>query len=122
DEEDRDAARPHLLERLEEPLDDRRREAERRLVEEQHVGSRDERPRDRELLLLAPRERTGVPARMLPDDREELVHPREVVGEAVAAPACRRAETEVLGDRQRCVDTAPLGNERDPEARDPLRA
>ena len=51
-----------LAERLEERLDDRRREPERRLVEQEHVGARDERARDRELLLLAAGERSRVAA------------------------------------------------------------
>ena len=49
-------------ERLEDDIDDLRREPERRLVEEQHVGPGDERSRDRELLLLAARERARLPA------------------------------------------------------------
>ena len=48
-----------LGERLEDDVDDRRREPERGLVEQEHVGRGDERPGDRELLLLAAGERAG---------------------------------------------------------------
>src|SRR5206468_9024248 len=63
DEEDRDAAVANLGERLEEPLDDRGGETERRLVEQEEVGARDESAGDRQLLLLAAGERSCVPAR-----------------------------------------------------------
>ena len=60
-------------ERLEDDVDDRRREPERGLVEEEHVRARDERARDRELLLLAAGERARLPAPELLHDREQLV-------------------------------------------------
>ena len=56
----RDAALPDLRERVEHDVDDLRREPERRLVQQQHVGRGDERTGDRELLLLAARERAGL--------------------------------------------------------------
>src|SRR6202022_880850 len=55
DEQDRDTAVADLAERAEDCLDDRRSETERRLVEEQQLGVRAQRPSDRELLLLATR-------------------------------------------------------------------
>ena len=57
----------------EDDVDDRRREPERRLVEQEHVRIGDERPPDRELLLLAARERSRLAAAELGEDREELV-------------------------------------------------
>src|ERR671927_565860 len=56
--------------------DELRREAERRLLEEQEPRPRHERPRDRELLLLAARERGCGELEALPEDREELEQPR----------------------------------------------
>ena len=53
DEQDRDAALADLRERGEDVVDHRGRESERGLVEKEQVGLGDERPRDRELLLLA---------------------------------------------------------------------
>ena len=44
---------PDLGERVEDDVDDLRRQPQGRLVEQQHVRARDERPPDRELLLLA---------------------------------------------------------------------
>src|SRR5579859_5684844 len=77
DEQDRDAAVADLAERAEDRLDDRGSETERRLVEEQQLRIREQCPSDRELLLLAPRQRAcGTRAELL-DDREELVHPGE---------------------------------------------
>ena len=60
-----------MRERLEQRLDDERREAERGLVEQQDLGPGDQRPRDRELLLLAARERAREAVGELADDREE---------------------------------------------------
>ena len=78
-------------ERLEDDVDDLRREAERRLVEEEEVRPRDERARDRELLLLAAGERAGRRAAELGDDREELVHPGDVRVDARRGCAARRS-------------------------------
>ena len=89
DEQHREAALADRGERVEDDVDDARREPERRLVEEQDVGLRDERARDRELLLLAARERARAPPAELVDDREQLVDALERV--AVAAAARRRA-------------------------------
>ena len=111
-----------LAERLEQRLDDGRREPERRLVEQQHVGPREQRAGDRELLLLAARERPGLALRELGDDREEAVHPVEVVGDAVLAPPPGEPEAQVLVDGQRAEDVAALGHERDAGAGDVLRA
>ena len=61
DEQHREPAVLDRGERVEDDVDDARREAERRLVEQQHVGLGDERPRDRELLLLAAGERARLP-------------------------------------------------------------
>ena len=78
DEQHGEAALPDRRERFEDDVDDRRREPERRLVEQQDVRLRDERARDRKLLLLAAGQRAGLPPAELPDDREELVHRRRM--------------------------------------------
>ena len=108
-------------ERLEDDVDDGRREAERRLVEQQHVGRGDERARDRELLLLAAGERAGGPAPELLDDREQLVDGGDVGVDAVAAPPPREPELEVLLDAELGEDPSSLGNERDAALGDVLR-
>src|SRR5919205_4366977 len=71
DEQDRHAllvAEPD--DQVEDEPDELRREAERRLVEEEQPGRRHERPRDRELLLLAARERGSRQAQALAEHRE----------------------------------------------------
>ena len=108
DEQDRDAVLADAAERLEQRLDDGRREPERRLVEQQHVGPREQRTRDRELLLLAARERAGVALRELGDDREEAAHPVEVVGDALLAAPPGEPEAQVLLDGERAEDVAAL--------------
>ena len=62
-------------------------------------GPRDERPRDRELLLLPARERAGLPAPEVPHDREELVHPLHVGLDAAVRRGARRARA--AGSRRR---------------------
>ena len=108
-------------ERLEDDVDDARREPERRLVEQQHVGLGDERARDRELLLLAARERAGLPAAELVHDREELVDARSNAASAAAFRRRGEAEAEVLLHRQLGEDAPALRHERDAGAGDVLR-
>ena len=69
--------------------------------------------RDRELLLLAARERAGGPAPELLHDREQLVDGGDVRLGALAAPAAREPELEVLLDAELGEDAASLGDERD---------
>ena len=94
---------------------------ERRLVEQQHVGPGDERARDRELLLLAARERARVALREVGHDREELAHPGQVVGRALLGAAPGEPEPQVLVDGQRGEDVPALGDEGDAGAGDVLR-
>src|SRR5207253_3150302 len=95
DEQDADAALADLQERLEDDVDELRREPERGLVEQQHVGPGGERARDRELLLLPAGERARLAAPALLDDREEPVEPGEVLVDAVAAAPPDEAEAQV---------------------------
>ena len=120
DQQHRDAALADLGERREDDVDDLRREAERRLVEQQDIGPGDERARDRELLLLAAGERTRPAPRELLDDRELRVDRLDVLAGARARAPPREAEPQVLLDRQLGEDAPPLGHERDARARDVL--
>ena len=63
DEQDRETAVADRRECLEDQVDHARSEPERGLVQEQHLRVRDERPRDRELLLLAAGERACLARR-----------------------------------------------------------
>ena len=72
-----DEQRPPLVAQLEQRLGDRvdreRREAERRLVEQQELGVAHQHPADRDHLLLAAAERRGRARSQLLEDREQLV-------------------------------------------------
>ena len=115
DEEDREPAVADRAERREHEIDDRRRQAERGLVEEQDARPRDERARDRELLLLPARERAGVPCRNSSQDREELVRRRSRSPSTPSRSRLRRQpELQVLLDGQLAEEAAALRNERDP--------
>ena len=99
---------------------DRRREPERRLVEQQQLRSRDERPSEGEHLLLT----AGQGSRLLVPPALES---REVAGDVLAvalrlAPvaAVIRADEEVLPDGQLGVDLPALGDVGDAEPRDRL--
>src|SRR5581483_7868658 len=134
---------------LQEPADDHRRETLRGLVQEQQLGIPHERPRDRQHLLLATRERPRLLAPPLPEHREELVHalprPRPGppggraparIGAPLAAagppagggfrgggPGRQRAapDLQVLLDAQPGEDPPVLGHEADPQAAYPER-
>ena len=107
------------LERLDQVLDDRRREPLGRLVHDQQRRVRQQRAADRKHLLLATRElRAAVPA-ALGETREELV-------DALDRPPLRAAaapgdHAQVLVDRQGREQPAPLGHVADPQLRDLVR-
>ena len=98
----------------------RRREPERRLVEEEHIRLGDERPPDRELLLLAARERAGLPGAELGQHREEFVG-RAAAGRPRPFPPRGEPEPQVLLDRELAEDPAAFRHERDAGPRDRLR-
>ena len=77
---------PDLGDRLEDLVDELRRQAERRLVEQEQARLGDQRAGDRELLLLAAGQRSRGPAEGLPQDREavEGAFERRVGARAVA--------------------------------------
>src|SRR5581483_9668927 len=79
DEEDRATFRSQLLERLEDEIDHERRKTERRLVEQDQSRPADQRPRDRELLLLPSREASGRGLDVGLQDREPAEDALEVL-------------------------------------------
>ena len=121
---DHEHREPHLVrergDELVEVAHDRRREPERRLVEQQQLRPRDERPSEGEHLLLT----AGQGSRLLVPPALES---REVAGDVLAvalrlAPvaAVIRADEEVLPDGQLGVDLPALGDVGDAEPRDRL--
>jgi hypothetical protein len=121
DEEHGEPRLADLAERLEYDIDDLRREAERRLVEQEDIGLSDERTRDRKLLLLAAGQRAGVAPAKLVKDREELVRLIERVTVRLRA-AGREAKPEVLRHRQLAKDAPAFRHERNAPPRDALGA
>ena len=106
DEEDREPLRLEELERLDEALDDRRREALRGLVHDEDPRVRDEGAADREHLLLAAGELGSTVALPLGEAREQLV-------DALARPfaAVRLAPRLAM---RRCWSTVRDGKRRRP--------
>ena len=107
---------------LREPLEDARdfadergREALRRLVDEQHAVVVQQRPRDRDHLLLAARERARALPSALLELGEELVH------EVVARLRVALGEAEILGHGEAGEDVAVLGHVADAAADDLMR-
>ncbi len=98
DQEDRETLLLEVLERLDESLDDGRREALRRLVHDEHRRVRHECASDREHLLLTARQLRAAVGLALGEPREELV-------DAVACPlATTGAGRSASGDAQVLVD------------------
>src|SRR5215210_1858471 len=120
DEEDGDAALTNRPKRLEHGVDGHRCEAERRLVEEQHLRLGDERAPDCELLLLPTRQRTRrAPAELLQHGKDVI---RALEGRgAVPSPAPSETEAKVLLDREVAEDPASFRHERDARPRNPFR-
>src|SRR6266478_2700518 len=95
-------------------------QAERRLVEQEQAGARHERPRDRQHLLLAPRERARLLPAALGEDREIPVDLLVVLAEARLLPPRVGSEAEVLLDAQVHERAATLRGVGDAEAHDVL--
>ena len=78
-------------------------------------GPREQRPRDRQLLLLAAGEKVRRPrGGEVAHDREQLVHPLEIGGHVAAVPAGRRGRAcRFSSTVSRGEDVAALGDERD---------
>ena len=103
------------LEHVRELGDERRREPLRRLVDEQQAVVVEQRPRDRDHLLLAAGERSRPLARTLPQLREK------VVDEVVARLGVALGEPQVLLDGEPGEDVAVLGHVADAAADDAVR-
>src|SRR5262249_49759836 len=110
-----------LLEDLEDLVHDQRRQAQRRLVEEQEPGPREERPRDRELLLLASGERRALPVEVSSERRETLAHLFHVCLRLLAILAGGSPDPQVLAYREPAEDAAVLGHECDTPLEDRVR-
>src|SRR2546423_5660702 len=106
---------------LEDEPDELRREAERRLVEEEEPRPGHERPRDRKLLLLAARERRGGQTEPVAERREWLE--QALAGRVVSTRSARGggAEPEVLSHTEPREDPPALRRKPDAAADDPLR-
>jgi hypothetical protein len=92
DKQDCEATLADVGKRFEDQVDHTWREAERRLVEEQHLRIRNQRPRDRKLLLLPAGERPCLSVASFLDDGEQLVDPTHVLGDAVSSASSREPE------------------------------
>ena len=114
DEEDRNGS-CRLGEGCGDLVDDARRQALRRLVDEEEPVLVDERPRERDHLLLPAREGAGALRAAVVDVGEEL---RD---EVAARPVVALGEPEVLGDGQRAEDLAVLGHVADASLHDAVR-
>ena len=87
-------------------LDDRRLDTLGRLIQQQQARAHDQRPADRELLLLAAGEIAAAPAQHVVEHRKQREH---VVGDrAILALERREAGLEVLLDGEERKDFAPL--------------
>src|SRR3954462_776111 len=117
DDDDRDLV-AELIEALEELLDDGRREALERLVEEEHAHVAGERAGDRHHLLLAAGEEIGGGVEALGETREVGEDALEVPAHAMAGLALEAAELEVLRHRHAGEQPAALRDVADAEARD----
>src|SRR5688572_5585614 len=121
--DDKDGQAVLLVQLGDDPEDlarDQRRKAERRLVEEQEPRPAHQGAREREHLLLAARERARVLVDPLAQPREPRAHAFDVRVER-AAPRVG-AEPQVLLDRELAERAAALGDVRDAELGDRLRA
>src|SRR5690625_5366332 len=97
------------------------REAERRFVKDQKLRPRHQRPRDRKLLLLAPRHGSGKLVDALAKYREKLDHLLQIAGIFAAIIADIGAKSEVLLDGKRGEAVSILGHHGDALPDDRLR-
>src|SRR5581483_5444701 len=104
-----------LADDAEDLRDDEWREPERRLVEQQEPRALHDRACEREHLLLAAGQRSGLLVAASLEPREELADALEVRLQRAAPHVC--AEAQVLPDRELRERPAPFGNVRDAEAR-----
>ena len=93
---------------LADPRHELRREAERRLVEQQQLRLAHERPPDGQHLLLAPRQQRAALGAPLLQAREQLVDARAGPGARGAVADGQGARAQVLVDREVSEDPPPL--------------
>jgi hypothetical protein len=98
-----------------------RRQPEARLVEQDQRRRGDERPGDRQHLLLAAGEQARGLPRPLAQDGEIGVGTLDVAGHRVAVGARVGAHQQVVAHREQREDLAPLGHVGEAEAHDPPR-
>src|SRR4051794_35213290 len=96
DEQDCEATLADVGKRLEDQVDHTGRQAERRLVEEQDLRIRNQRPRDRELLLLPAGERPGLSGAGFLDDGKQVVDQSHVLGNALSTTPAGKPEPKIL--------------------------
>ena len=118
DDEDRQAVLREPPERLDEHLDDRRRQPLRRLVHDQQPRVGQQRPADGEHLLLAAGELRPARRPALRQAREQLV---DRVGRPAVLAAAPGRHAQVLVDRERLEQPPALGHVADARARRPCR-
>src|SRR6266542_1580293 len=119
--QDAEAAPVDLLDLLEQPLHDLGGEAEGGLVPQQAPRLRHQRPRDRQHLLLAARERPRHLRPSLPEPGEERADLVEPVGKLRAAAPREGPHLEVLVHGERGEELAALGDPGDAELVDAVR-
>ncbi len=122
DEHDGHALAVDLADDLADLPDHLRRQAERRLIEQQHPRAGHQGAADGQHLLLAPRQEAGPLARAFGEDREELVHPGPRPLTCALVGRREAARAQVLGDRQVAEDAPALGDLDDAGAGDRRRA
>ena len=109
--EDRHALTVDVADRVEDLLDQDRRQPHARLVQQEEPGVRHERTADREHLLLAAREGAGHLTDALGEPREEGEDALEVGGDSRVASEIG-AHHQVLANREAVEDAATLGHVR----------
>ena len=121
DEQDRRAGRVDLADDLEDRLHDLRRQAQRRLVQQQQPRPGQQRPRNRQHLLLAAGERRGALTQPFAQPREQRQGPLAVLGDAGPVGAGIRPDLQVLLNGEVREQPAALGGLRDAQTHDLVR-
>src|SRR5574341_534878 len=120
DEQQREPLVPEPRQHREHLVHELRRQAQRRLVEEEQAGRRHEAARDREHLLLTAREHARRLQPPLAQDREALEVTLDLA-RRLAAVAPVGAQAQVVQDALIGEDQSPLRHQRDAVARQPVR-
>ncbi len=116
------AAVAHPDDDIEHVVDNGRREAERRLVEQNDPRLRHQRPADRHHLLLSAGQFPRRLRPLLAQDRKQLVDPLQRLGPRRPRPGQVAAQFQVLLDSHLGEKPASLGHQGDPPFTEPVRA